>query len=96
MIKLNSGEWATAFDLHESENCGGQVKIDLLATKGLTAIRTCLDLLIKHGYIEQKETLKETYENAIGIYKLDRLNEEMWRKLANKEIVNVFQLIRLN
>lgn len=91
LIKINSGEWASAFDLHESENCGGQVKIDLLATKGLTAIRNCIELLIKYGYIEKKSTLRETYENVIGVYNLDRTSPEMWDMLANKKILNVFQ-----
>lgn len=91
MIKLNSGEWASAFDLHESENCGGQVKIDLLATKGLTIIRTCLDLLVDAGYIEKKATLRETYENAIGVYKIERDNVEMWEALSTQKIINAFQ-----
>lgn len=67
------------------------VKIDLLATLNLTRIRTCLDLLVQYGYVEQKATLRETYESAIGVYKLDRENPEMWDKLAKNEILSVFQ-----
>lgn len=67
------------------------VKIDLLATLNLTRMRTCLDLLIQYGYIEKKATLRKTYETAIGVYKLNRNNPEMWEKLANNEILNVFQ-----
>ena len=90
IIKLNSGEWVTVWDLHESEEVSN-VKIDLLATLNLTRIRTCLDLLVQYGYVEQKATLRETYENAIGVYKLDRENPEMWDKLAKNEILSVFQ-----
>ena len=67
------------------------VKIDLLATLNLTRIRTCLDLLVQYGYVEQKATLRETYESAIGVYKLDRENPEMWNRLAKNEILSVFQ-----
>lgn len=90
LIKLNSGEWVTAWDLHESEEVSN-VKIDLLATLNLTRMRTCLDLLVQYGYIEKKATLRETYESAIGVYKLDRTNPKMWEMLANNEILSVFQ-----
>lgn len=91
MIKLNSGEWVSAFDLHESEEAGGQVKIDLLATDNLTRMRTCLDLLIKYKYLEPGETLKETYEKAIGVYNLERENPKMWELLAEGKILSCFQ-----
>ena len=90
IVKLNSGEWVTVWDLHESEEVSN-VKIDLLATLNLTRIRACLDLLVQYGYVEQKATLRETYENAIGVYKLDRENPEMWNRLAKNEILSVFQ-----
>ena len=90
IVKLNSGEWVTVWDLHESEEVSN-VKIDLLATLNLTRIRTCLDLLVQYGYVEEKATLRETYEAAIGVYKLDRENPEMWNKLAKNEILSVFQ-----
>lgn len=67
------------------------VKIDLLATLNLTRMRTCLDLLIQYGYIEKKENLRETYEAAIGVYNLNRDNPKMWERLANNEILSVFQ-----
>ena len=90
LIKLNSGEWVTAWDLHESEEVSN-VKIDLLATLNLTRMRTCLDLLVQYDYIEKKDTLRETYEAAIGVYNLNRDNPKMWEKLANNEILSVFQ-----
>lgn len=91
LIKLNSGEWATAWDLHESENAAGNVKIDLLATMNLTRIRTCLDLLVEYGYIEKKATLKETYESAIGVYNLERDDPKMWQMVAENKVVSLFQ-----
>lgn len=91
LIKINSGEWATAWDLHESELSAGNVKIDLLATLNLTRIRTCLDLLVEYGYVEKKNTLKETYESAIGVYNLERDNPKMWEMVSKNEIVSLFQ-----
>lgn len=93
LIKLNSGEWATAWDLHESESAAGNVKIDLLATKNLTRMRTCLDLLVEYGYVEKKNTLKETYESVLGVSKLDRTSPKMWEMVWNNNIVSLFQLI---
>ena len=93
LIKLNSGEWATAWDLHESEEAAGNVKIDLLATKNLTRMRTCLDLLVEYGYVEKKNTLKETYESVLGVYNLDRTSPEMWKMVWDNKIVSLFQLI---
>ena len=90
LIKLNSGEWVTAWDLHEAEQVSN-VKIDLLATDNLTRIRTCLDLLVRFGYIEKKSTLRETYEAAIGVYQLNRDNPQMWQQLADNKILSVFQ-----
>jgi len=90
LIKLNSGEWVTTWDLHESEDVSN-VKIDLLATDNLTRIRTCLDLLVQFGYVQAGANLHETYENALGVYNLNRDNPEMWDKLAKNEILSVFQ-----
>lgn len=91
LIKINSGEWTTAWDLHESESAAGNVKIDLLATLNLTRMRTCLDLLVEYGYIDKKPTLKETYEAAIGVYNLERDAAEMWKMVSENKIVSLFQ-----
>ena len=52
----------------------------------------CLDLLAEQGYIEQKETLKETYESVIGIYNLEREDLNMWKMVWNHEIQSLFQM----
>ena len=56
-------------------------------------MRACLDLLVQYKYIEAGETLRDTYEKAIGVYNLDRENPKMWDLLAEGKIVNCFQLI---
>ena len=55
-------------------------------------IHICLDLLMEQGYIEQKETLKNTYESVIGIYNLEREAPDMWKMVWNHEIQSLFQM----
>ena len=55
-------------------------------------IQICLELLCKYGYLKQYPTLKETYENAIGIYKLERNDPKMWEMLWNHKIQSCFQM----
>lgn len=91
LMKTNSGEIITQYDLHECEDVS-LIKVDLLATEGLDKIDTCLKLLIEHGHIKQYPTLKETYENCIGIYNLERDDKDMWKMLWNQEIMSFFQM----
>lgn len=55
-------------------------------------IQVCLELLCKHGYIEEKPTLKETYESALGIYTLERDDPAMWSMVWNHKIQSLFQM----
>lgn len=55
-------------------------------------IHNCLDLLCDAGLIERERTLKETYENVIGIYKLERDNPDMWKMVWNHDIQSLFQM----
>jgi len=55
-------------------------------------IHNCLDLLCDYNYIERKNTLKETYENAIGIYKINRDNYDMWQLVWKHKIQSLFQM----
>jgi DNA polymerase III alpha subunit len=51
-----------------------------------------IDLLCDYGYAERKPTLKETYEDIIGIYNLEREDEKMWEMVWNHEVTSLFQL----
>lgn len=68
------------------------IKYDLLSVEGMDRIQTCLELLVEYGYVEKKPTLKETYENAIGLYKLERDDPKMWEMVWNHEITSLFQM----
>ena len=68
------------------------IKIDLLSVECLDKIHNELDLLIEHGKIEKKSTLKETYESVIGIYNLERDNPDMWQMVWDHKIQSLFQM----
>lgn len=91
IMRTNSGELVTAYDLDDLEELS-LIKIDALATMGLSKIRTTLDLLVEHGYVEAEPTLKETYEKVIGVYNLDRTTPEMWKMVHENEIIALFQM----
>lgn len=91
IMKTPDGEIISQFELHDLEDLG-QIKIDLLAVEGADKIRTTLDLLIKYGYVEKKDTLRETYESVIGVYNLEREAPEMWDMLHKNKIVSLFQM----
>ena len=55
-------------------------------------IHNCIDLLCDAGLVERERTLKETYENIIGIYNLERDDPKMWEMVWNHEIQSLFQM----
>lgn len=91
IMKTSGGDLVTCFDLHECEDLS-LIKVDLLATEGLSKIRTCLDLLVDYGYVTPEKTLKETYEKVIGVYNLERDDPEMWKLVWENKIPALFQM----
>ena len=68
------------------------IKYDALSVEAMDKIQTCIDLLCNYGYLERKETLKETYESAVGIYNLERNDPKMWDMVWNHKISSLFQM----
>lgn len=91
LMRAPNGTICTQFDLHDAEDVS-LIKMDLLSVEALDKIHNCLDLLCDYGYIERKPTLRETYESTIGIYNLERDNEDMWEMVWNHEINSLFQM----
>ena len=60
--------------------------------EAMDKMHICLDLLCDAGFVEKKETLKETYENALGIYNIERDDPKMWEMVHNHEILSLFQM----
>ena len=91
LMRAPNGDIMTQFDLHDCEDCS-LIKYDLLSVEAMDKIHICLDLLMEQGYVKKKETLKDTYENVIGIYNLEREAPEMWQMVWNHEIHSLFQM----
>ena len=91
LMRAPDGTIITQFELHDLEDVS-MIKMDLLSVEAADKIHTCLDLLVEQGYIKQYPTLRETYENAIGVYKINRDDEKMWDMVQNHEIVSLFQM----
>lgn len=91
LMRAPDGTICTQFELHDCEDVS-LIKYDALSVEAMDKIHNCLDLLCDAGLAERERTLKETYENVIGIYKLERDNPEMWKMVWNHEIQSLFQM----
>lgn len=91
LMRAPDGTIITAFDLHDCEDCS-LIKYDLLSVEALDKIHNCIDLLCDYGYVKRKETLKETYEDIIGIYSLERVDPEMWKMIWEHKVTSLFQM----
>jgi DNA polymerase-3 subunit alpha len=91
LMRAPDGTICTQFDLHDAEDVS-LIKYDALSVEAMDKIHACLDLLCEHNYIAKEKTLKETYEKAIGIYKLDRDSEDMWEMIWNHKVLDLFQM----
>ena len=91
LMRAPDGTIITQFELHDLEDVS-MIKMDLLSVEAADKIHTCLDLLVEQGYVEKKATLRETYEEALGVYKINRDDKKMWDMVQNHEIVSLFQM----
>ena len=91
LMRAPNGDIITQFDLHDCEDVS-LIKYDLLSVEALDKMHICLDLLAEQGFIEQKLTLKETYESVIGIYGLEREDKKMWQMIWEHKINSLFQM----
>ena len=91
LMRAPDGTICTQFDLHDCEDCS-LIKYDALSVEAMDKIHNCLDLLCDYGYIDRKETLKETYESVLGVYNLERTDPKMWEMVWNHEIQALFQM----
>lgn len=90
-MQTTNGDIITQYDLHRLEAVS-LLKIDLLSIEGLDRMRAEIDLLVEHGLLKKGSTLRETYENAVGIYKIDRTSSEMWQMIHKHKIQSLFQM----
>ena len=91
LMRAPDGTICTQFELHDAEDVS-LIKYDALSVEAMDKIHNCIDLLCDAGLVERERTLKETYENIIGVYNLERDNPEMWQMVWNHKIQSLFQM----
>lgn len=90
LMRTNSGDKVTCFDLHDAEACS-LIKIDLLSTEAESKIQVALELLLKDGMIKWQGSLRKTYEKYFGIKTFERDDIEMWKLLWDHKVLSMFQ-----
>lgn len=91
MMKAPNGLPITQWDLHQAE-WTGSLKFDLLSVEALDKIHACMNLLTKDGYMEWQGTLRDTYLKYLHPDVLHYNEPEMWKLLANNQILDAFQM----
>ena len=91
MMKAPNGLPITQWDLHQAE-WTGSLKFDLLSVEALDKIHTCMNLLLKDGYMKWQGTLRDTYLKYLHPDVLHYNEPEMWKLLANNQILDAFQM----
>lgn len=91
LMTAPDGTIISCYELHDLEDVSC-IKYDILSIEAADKIRTTLDLLIKDGLVEQKASLKETYESVVGVYNLEREDPKMWDMVNKHQIHSLFQL----
>lgn len=90
LMRSSSGQETTQFDMSDSDYMGA-LKIDALTVQALDRIRMALDLLVELGFIQDEGKLKATYDKYIHPDVLEYEDKEMWAKVANNEVPDLFQ-----
>ena len=91
LMQTTNGDVITQYDLHTMEKVGC-LKIDLLSIEGLDRIRACIDLLTDYDYLDKNKPLRERYEEAVGVYTIEREDPKMWEMIYNHKIESLFQM----
>lgn len=90
-MKAPNGQLITQWDLHDAERFGS-LKADLLSVEAMDKIHKCLELLLEDGLIEWQGSLRKTYMKYLHPDVLDRDSVEMWKKVEENKILDLFQL----
>ena len=91
LMRAPDGTICTQFDLHTSEEVS-LIKYDSLSVEAMDKLHECLNLLIENKLETAEPTLRETYEKIIGVYNLERDNEDMWKMVWEHKIQSLFQM----
>lgn len=89
-MRTPKGEVITQYDLHDSEYCG-VTKYDFLVTEVQDKIAQTLKMLQANGYFDKNATLREIYETHFHPEVIDAEDKEVWAKIQDASILNIFQ-----
>ena len=91
LMRAPDGTICTQFELHDCEDVS-LIKYDALSVEAMDKIHNCIDLLCDYGYAKRGINLRETYEQIVGIYNLERDDIEMWKMVWEHKIASLFQM----
>lgn len=89
-MRTPNWEIITQYDLHMDEACG-LTKYDFLVTEIQDKIAITINLLQKHGEIEQDLSLREVYDKYLNPNVLPIEDMKYWKRFYNMDVINVFQ-----
>lgn len=90
MMRAPNGTRITGFDYRAVDACSG-LKMDFLYTDCQTKLMKTMDLLLKYNQIEWQGSLRATYNKYLHPDVLDYNNPEMWKRMQEGQISNLFQ-----
>ena len=89
-MRAPNGKFITAFNMRDSDYCGG-LKIDVLTIEAADKIHKTIDLLLEDGVIEDKGSIKATYDAYLHPDVLEYDDPEMWKLLGENSLIDAFQ-----
>ena len=89
-MQAPNGQTITQYNMNDSDYLGG-VKFDFLTIQSLDKIRLTLDFLLEDKLIENQGSLKNNYDKYLHPDVLDYDTLEMWKMVANNDIIDLFQ-----
>ncbi len=90
MMRAPNGTRITGFDYRAVDACSG-LKMDFLYTDCQTKLMKTMDLLLKYNQIKWQGSLRATYNKYLHPDVLDYNNPEMWKRMQEGQISNLFQ-----
>ena len=89
-MRTPNGEIITQYDLHKAE-AAGMTKYDFLVTSAQDKIIETIKLLQQDKVIDDTLSIREVYDKYLHPSVLDIEDKDIWQKIQNIEVINLFQ-----
>lgn len=90
LMRAPNGTRITGFDYRAVDACSG-LKMDFLYTDCQTKLMKTMELLLNYGQIKWQGTLRATYNKYLHPDVLNYTDPDMWKKMQEGAISNLFQ-----